>query len=94
MQKNDTKIYKKGGRILESKLDSLFYKKLGLLLNEKRNQLGYSLRYLSKLTGISRTMLDEYFSGKFRIPINKYNVICEALQLETDIEVNLKIERR
>lgn len=79
---------------MESKLDSLFYKKLGLLLNEKRSQLGYSLRYLSKLTGISRTMLDEYFSGNFRIPINKYNIICEALQLESNIEINLTIERR
>lgn len=77
---------------MENKIDSLFYKKLGFILNEKRNQLGYSLRYLSKLTGISRTVLDEYFSGNFRISKSKYQVICEALQLDPNIEINLTIE--
>ena len=76
---------------MENKIDSLFYKKLGWLLNEKRSQLGYSLRYLSKLTGISSMMLDDYFNGKYRIPKNKYKIICEALQIDSNIEINLDI---
>ena len=77
---------------MENKLDSLFYKKLGLLLNEQKSKLGFSLRYLSKLTGISSTMLDDYMNGKYRIPKTKYRIICEALQLDpADIEIDIKL---
>lgn len=80
---------------MEEKVDSLFYKQLGEQLNTKRQMLGYSFRYLSKLTGISAMQLDDYMNGKNRIKKDTYKIICEALHLTSNINLNvdLGIER-
>lgn len=76
---------------MEEKIDSIFYKKIGFELNEKRRKLGYSFRYLSKLTGVSQAQLDDYFNGKFRIKKDVYEVICKALEINPKIEIDLRI---
>lgn len=80
---------------MNEKVDSLFYKQLGEQLNKKRQMLGYSFRYLSKLTGISAMQLDDYMNGKNRIKKDTYKLICEALHIRPDINLNvdLGIER-
>ena len=76
---------------METRIDELFYKKLGHELNEQRQKLGYSFKYLSKLTGISYTQLDDYLNGKYRIKKDVYNIICKALQINPQITLDLKI---
>lgn len=76
---------------MEERVDSLFYKKLGEQLNAKRQMLGYSLRYLSKLTGISAMQLDDYMNGKNRIKKDTYKIICEALHLKPNINLNVDL---
>lgn len=76
---------------METRVDSLFYKKLGHELNEQRQKLGYSFRYLSKLTGISSTQLDDYLNGKNRIKNDTYKIICKALQLNPQINVEVDL---
>lgn len=75
---------------METRIDDIFYKKLGEKLNIKRQMLGYSFRYLSKLTGISAVQLDHYMNGKNRIKKETYEVICEALNI--DNKIGLKID--
>lgn len=76
---------------MEEKVDSLFYKQLGEQLNTKRQMLGYSFRYLSKLTGISAMQLDDYMNGKNRIKKDTYKLICEALHIKPHINLNVDI---
>lgn len=88
-----TKFYEdqEGGETVEEKVDSLFYKQLGEQLNTKRQMLGYSFRYLSKLTGISAMQLDDYMNGKNRIKKDTYKLICEALHIKPHINLNVDI---
>lgn len=76
---------------MNERVDSLFYKKLGEQLNKKRQMLGYSFRYLSKLTGISAMQLDDYMNGKNRIKKDTYRLICEALHLTPNINLNVDL---
>ena len=76
---------------MEERVDSLFYKMLGEQLNKKRQMLGYSFKYLSKLTGISAMQLDDYMNGKNRIKKDTYKLICEALHIKPHINLNVDI---
>lgn len=76
---------------MNTRIDEIFYKKLGHELNEERQKLGYSFKYLSKLTGISHTQLDDYLNGKYRITKDVYSLICKALQISSEISLDLKI---
>lgn len=76
---------------MDHKIDRHFYQKVGNELDTKRKQLGYSYRYLASLTGISRTNLDQLFMGKFRINDDNFRIICEALELNPEIKVEVSI---
>lgn len=76
---------------MENRIDSVFYKTLGHQLNEKREKLGYSFRYLSKITGISNAQLDDYFNGKYRIKKETYEIICKALEIDPKIVIQMNI---
>ena len=76
---------------MNTRIDEIFYKKLGHELNEERQKLGYSFKYLAKLTGISHTQLDDYLNGKYRIKKDVYDVICRALEISPEIALDLKI---
>lgn len=74
---------------MKEKIDSLFYLELGNKLDLERKKLGYSYRYLAELTGISRSQLDRYLSGKQRIKCDVYKILSEALNLEPTIDVKI-----
>lgn len=74
---------------MKEKIDSLFYLELGNKLDLERKKLGYSYRYLSELTGISKSQLDRYLSGKQRIKCDVYKILSEALNLEPTIDVKI-----
>lgn len=73
----------------KEKIDRVFYRKLGELLNLERRKKGYSLRYLSELTGISRVTLDNYELGLFRIDNIRWEKLCKALQIPKDIHLKI-----
>lgn len=76
---------------LETRIDDIFYKKIGQQLNLKRQMLGYSFKYLSKLTGISAMQLDDYMNGKNRIKKDTYVIICDALGIKPDIKIDVDL---
>lgn len=76
---------------METRIDEIFYKKVGQQLNLKRQMLGYSFKYLSKLTGISAMQLDDYMNGKNRIKKDTYVIICNALGINPNIKVDIDL---
>lgn len=80
-----------GGDDVETRIDEIFYKKVGQQLNLKRQMLGYSFKYLSKLTGISAMQLDDYMNGKNRIKKDTYVIICNALGINPNIKVDIDL---
>lgn len=76
---------------METRIDDIFYKKIGQQLNLKRQMLGYSFKYLAKLTGISAMQLDDYMNGKNRIKKDTYVVICDALGIKPDIKIDVDL---
>ena len=73
------------------RIDREFYRKLGQRLHEERVKRGYSLRYLSELTGISRVTLDNYELGYRRIDFDKWKTITKALYIPEKIYVKVDI---
>ena len=80
-----------GGDDVETRIDEIFYKKVGQQLNLKRQMLGYSFKYLSKLTGISAMQLDDYMNVKNRIKKDTYVIICNALGINPNIKVDIDL---
>lgn len=78
---------------MDNKIDRIFYEKLGDELYLQKKKLGYSYRYLASLTGISRNQLDQLFMGKFRISDDNFEIICQALELNPEIKLELSLER-
>lgn len=76
---------------MDTRIDEIFYKQLGSRLNNKRQMLGYSFKYLSKLTGISAMQLDNYLNGKNRIKKDTYEIICNALGIDPVIKLDINI---
>lgn len=72
-------------------IDKIFYYEIGKILNQKRRERGCSLRYLSKLTGISSTTLDNYELGISRINIKNFEIICECLGIQPKIDISINI---
>lgn len=75
-------------------VDKAFYKKLGQILNNERRKLGYSLRYVAELTGISRTTIDNYEMGTARIDMIHWSKLCEALQIPTNMDIQIALGMR
>jgi len=73
------------------KIDDIFYFELGNKLDLERKKLGYSYRYLAQITGISKSQLDKYLSGKQRIKKDTYKTICEALGIKPIIKIEVAI---
>ncbi len=71
-------------------IDNIFYKAIGEVIRVKRIKLGMTLKDLSKLVGISRTTLDYYELGSVKMKPENLNLICEALQIDPNIEVEIK----
>ena len=78
----------------KEKIDKVFYRKLGEILNTERRKLGYSLRYVSELTGISRTTIDKYELGIARIGLPRWKSLCKALQISENLHVKIAIGMR
>ena len=73
------------------KIDRAFYRELGNCLQTIRKRRDYSLRYLAELTGLSRTTLDRYELGVTRITPKNFEKICEALNVSSNLKVEVKI---
>lgn len=75
-------------------IDRVFYKKLGEILHNERRKLGYSLREVAELTGISRTTIDAYEMGFKRIDDIRWKKLCKALQLPENIHLKSALGMR
>lgn len=75
-------------------VDKVFYKKMGEVLMSERRKRGYSLRYVSELTGISRTTIDKYELGIARIDVIRWNKLCKVLQLPENIHLKIALGMR
>lgn len=71
-------------------LDTLFYDRLGLIMRKARQENKMSLMELSKKTGISRVQLEYYELGHTRIKDEKWQLICEALDIDPKINVSIE----
>ena len=72
---------------MDNYLDKYFYQKLGGIMHQIRIQKGYSLRYLSQLSGVSKTTIDNYEMGNKRIKKSTWKNLCKALEITEKIEV-------
>lgn len=78
-------------RVEITTIDKEFYKTLGKEISDLRHRRGYSLRYMSELTGISRATLDHYELGKSKIKPVNYKKICQALNINSGMSINVEI---
>lgn len=72
-------------------IDYLFYRELGNEINRRRKERGLSLRDLSKQTGFSRTLIDNWELGIQRIKKEQFERLCEALQVTNNLKIDIKI---
>ncbi len=72
-------------------LDKKFYSELGKKISEIRHQRGYSLRYMSELTGLSRATIDYYELGLSKIKLSTYEKICKALGISPRIKLEISV---
>lgn len=73
-------------------IDRFFYQKIAEKLNKIRIRRNASYRELSQLTGMSRTALDDFFLGKVRADDNKFEIICNSLQVSPKNIIDLVLE--
>ena len=59
-------------------------KEIVRILKNKRDILGLSLRDLSVKTGISPSTLQRYETMETNIPLDKFQIICNVLDLKAD----------
>lgn len=76
---------------IKSKTDRILYKALGDQLRNRRAELGYSIRELSRMTGFSRTLIDNWELGLARIKDTQLDILCDFLQITPNIEAKVKI---
>lgn len=79
------------GKVEITTIDREFYKILGQEISEARHKNGYSLRYMSELTGISRATLDYYELGKCKMKYTTYEKICKTLGIQPKIKIDISI---
>lgn len=72
-------------------IDKQFYRMLGDQLNERRRELGLTLTNVAQRVGVSRQMYDRYEIGLAKIPADKWEKICEALDIYSGIDVQVRI---
>lgn len=76
---------------MQMKIDESFYKEIGKHIFYKRAEKGYSLRQLGKITGLSRTTLENYEMGKTRITKSNWESICNALGMNNEISTSITL---
>lgn len=72
-------------------IDKSFYKELGKKIGLARNEKGYSLKYVSKLVGITSTALDNIELGSSKIKPTLYKDICGVLDISPNFKIEIKI---
>ena len=72
-------------------IDSLFYSELGKELRNIRHNRGMTLKEVSQLMGISRTLLDHWKLGLNKITPKNFERLCKALQVTSKLDVNIKL---
>ena len=72
-------------------IDYLFYRKLGTELNDLRKERNLSLRELSKKTGYSRTLIDNWELGIQRIKPEQLERLCKVLEVSNNLKIDVKL---
>ena len=72
-------------------IDSLFYRELGKQIREIRQHREMTLMEVSQATGFSRTLIDHWELGFNKIKPKQFEKLCEALQVSTNLKVDVKI---
>ena len=74
-----------------STIDKLFYRELGKEIRELRQHRGMTLQQLSKMTGISRSLIDHWELGFSKIKPAYFERLCDALQVSSEINITISI---
>lgn len=72
-------------------IDSAFYRMLGMRLREVREERQLTLKQVSKATGYSRPLIDNWELGLSKIKPKQYEKLCEALQVSTSLKVDVTV---
>ena len=72
-------------------IDRHFYMKLAEKLNDIRISKCKTFREMSEDTGLSRTALDNFFLGRVKASDEKFELICNSLDIEPNIIINLTL---
>lgn len=72
-------------------IDRNFYYALGEKMRNRRQELGYSLEQVAKKVGVSRQCYDYYELGIVKIKPETWENICEALNIYSGIDIQVKI---
>lgn len=73
-------------------LDKHFYKSLGQEISRIRHQQGISLKDIAEELSVSKQMIDNFELGKNRLSEDKFTKICKILNIEPNINVNVKFK--
>lgn len=72
-------------------IDRKFYRELGNELRRIRTHREMTLKELHEATGISRSQLDHYELGMNKISEKNFEIICNALDVSTNLKIDVKI---
>lgn len=72
-------------------IDKHFYKQLGMQLRKIRQEKELSLKDMRDKTGFSKTLIDFWELGQTRIKPDQYKILCDALGIESDFEVEVRL---
>lgn len=72
-------------------IDRQFYKQLGTQLQSIRKTKGLSLRDMQKRIGYSRTLIDRWELGKAKMKPEQYKILCNVLDVDSDLEIEIKL---
>lgn len=57
-------------------------------MHERMTELGITAQELSEMTGIGKSSISQYLSGKITPPPKRMQLICEALKVEEDEKIS------
>lgn len=69
-------------------IDRHFYMKLAEKLNDIRISKCKTFREMSEDTGLSRTALDNFFLGRTKANDEKFDLICDSLEVNPSAVIN------
>lgn len=72
-------------------IDNYFYREIGKELRNIRQHRGMTLQEVAQKTGFSRSLIDHWELGFNKINPKKFERLCDALQVSSNLKIEVKI---